>query len=316
MKILITGINGRIGRYAAKGLIKNGFEVIGLDIADTICSDLSGCSYVSADITNKNDLERSLKDYSFDAVIHLAALAHISSNKITLDKYRKINCEGALNVAEAACRCGAKKLLFSSTVEVYGKTKNRIVNEESPCDPVTNYGKTKFEAENKLKEYLKSVGMDYYFFRFSSVYSIENTDNLDKRVHLPKVPGAFYLKKGDLKYSLCSIKNIEDCIIAFAQDKVEPGIYIISDRELLTAKEIADMKKKNKEVKFVIRIPYGILFNTGVRILSYLLYKLGKSEKDMLITKVNKIIKPAYYDSSKINEIIQLKWNMNNTLWK
>jgi Nucleoside-diphosphate-sugar epimerases len=314
MKILITGINGRIGHYVAIGLLKKGFDLIGLDRADDISTDLKDCSYVKADITDNNDLEKALNQYKFDAVIHLAALAHFSSNNIPIEDFMKINYEGAVNIAEAAYYCGAKKMLFSSTVEVYGETNKTVVDEDTPCNPITNYGKSKYEAERKLCSYLDSVGIEYYVYRFTPVYLPEFTKDLDKRVLLPKGLGAFYFKDGKHKFSLCSVNNIVDSVIAFVEGKVEPGIYIVSDKEVMSAKEIANVKKQNGEAKIVCKMPYSLLY-AGINMASWVLEKLGKTEKGLLVTSLNKLAKPVCYDSSKIDKRVKLKWNIKNTLY-
>lgn len=314
MKVLITGINGRVGQYVAKGLLEKGYEVLGIDIADNINPDLSICSYVKADITNISDLEESLKDYKIDQVVHLAALAHFSSNNITLEDFMEINCEAALNVAKVAHMCGAKKFLFSSTVEVYGQTDELIVNENTLCNPKTNYGKSKYEAEKKLRDYLNSVGVEYFVYRFTPVYLKEYTKDLDKRVLLPKGIGAYYFKDGKHKFSLCSVNNIVDSVVAFVEGKVDAGMYIVSDKEVLTAKEIAIMKKDKGEAKRVVKMPYGLIY-IGLSMLSWILEKSGKAERGLLINNLNKLVKPVCYDSSKISEKVELKWNIRNTLY-
>lgn len=313
MKVLITGINGRIGQYVAKGLLARGYEVLGIDVADNINPALSECTYVKADITNMSSLEKALKNYKIDQIVHLAALAHFSSNNIALEDFMKINCEAALNVAKVAQMYGAKKFLFSSTVEVYGQIDELIVNENTPCKPKTNYGKSKYEAEKKLGEYLKSVGIEYVIYRFTPVYLKEYMKDLDKRVLLPKGIGAYYFKDGKHKFSLCSINNIVDSVVAFSEGKVYSGMYIVSDKEVLTAKEIAIMKKDKGEAKRVIKMPYGLIYIV-VSILSWILGNIGKAEKELLVNNLNKLVKPVCYDSSKISEKIELKWNIENTL--
>lgn len=314
MKVLITGINGRIGQYVAKGLLQNDIDVIGLDRADKIHNDLQSCSYIQSDITQKRDLEQALIGCNIDAVVHLAALAHFSSNNIDLEEFMKINYEGALNVAEMAYKCGAKKMLFSSTVDVYGEIEDEVVDENTVCNPVSNYGKSKYEAENKLQEYLASVNIEYYVFRFTPVYSVEFTKDLDKRVLLHKGLVAFYFKDGKHKFSLCSVYNIVDTIVDFAEGKFEPGIYNLSDKEVLSAREIANMKEQNDEAKIVIRMPYSLVY-IGIKMASWILERFGKAEKGLLVTNLNKLAKPVFYDSSKIAQYVELKWNIKNTLY-
>ncbi len=314
MTILITGINGRIGQYVAKGLLNKGYKVIGLDKSDTICESLKGCPYIRADITNKYDIDKALGGLKVNTAIHLAALAHVpSSSNISLEEFMKINCEGALNIAHAVHECGVKKMLLASTVDVYGEVNSLAVNENTPCKPVTNYGKSKYAAEKKLELYLASVGIDYYVFRFTPVYLPEYTFDLDKRVLLPKKLGAFYFNNGNQKLSLCSIYNIVESVVAFAEEKLNPGMYIISDKETLSAKEIANMKKQTGEVKNVFRLTYSLTF-VLVSVFSWMLEILGKSKEDLLVNSLNKLAKPVNYDSSKISKIIELGWHIQNTL--
>lgn len=313
MRVLITGINGRVGKCLAKVLIEKKYEVIGLDITDSIDENLNVYSYVKADITDINSLDKALKEYKVDYVIHLAALAHFSSNNIGLEYFMKVNCEAALNVAKIAYKCGAKKFLFSSTVEVYGHTNTLSINESTQCNPITNYGKSKYEAENILSKYLNTVGIEYYIFRFTPVYLKEYKKDLEKRIILPKNLGAFYFKDGSQKFSLCSINNVIDSIIAFLERKIEPGVYIISDKEIFTAKEIIDMKKSIGEVKRVIHMPYKLVY-ISVTLCSSILEKFNKAEKGLLINNLNKLVNPIYFDSSKIASSVELKWNIKNTL--
>lgn len=314
MTILVTGVNGRIGQYVAKALLKKGFKVIGLDKSDSICADL-GCSYIQANITDISELELALGECKVDSVIHLAALAHFHSSNITLEEFMKINCEGAKNVARAANKCGAKKMLFSSTVEVFGPFEGPVADEKLHPNPITNYGKSKYEAEKNLEAYLASAGIEYYVFRFTPVYLPEYTKDLDKRVLLPKGLGAFYFNDGSQKFSLCSVYNIVDAVIAFAEGKVEPGLYIVSDKDALTAKEIAIIKKQCGEAKAIIRLPYGPIY-AFLRLTSWVLEKCGKAEKGLLITNFNKLVKPVCYDSSKLAQRIELKWNIENSLYR
>ncbi len=313
MTILLTGINGRIGKYVAKGLLDKGFNIIGLDKSDRIIKELHDCTYVKADITNYNELDQALDGLSIEMVIHLAAIAHFASQgKISSDQLKKINCKGALNIAISAQRHGAKKMLFASTVDVYGEVDGNIVNEDTPCNPVTAYGESKYEAEKELEKLLATIGVELYIFRFTPVYSPEYTFDLDKRVLLPKKIGAFYFNDGSQQLSLCSIYNVVDSVTAFAQGKILPGIYIVSDRKVLTAKELAFFKLRKDEAKFILRIPH-CLANAILKIVARL---PGKSEerKKVFYTNINKLLIPAFFDSSKMDRTIKMKWYIKNTI--
>lgn len=132
MKIAITGKSGRVGRQFP---------------ADTI-------SLVTRLEADSSAMVAELKSHTqIDCVIHLAAIMVVADCEKNPQKAHDVNVDGALKWFKAAAQAGVKRFIFTSTSHVYGNPQVREpVPTAWPLNPVSVYGKTKAEAENKLHE--------------------------------------------------------------------------------------------------------------------------------------------------------------------
>lgn len=137
MNVLITGVNGFVGKYLLSRLKSPEHKIYGLGMEPSPNYDLNG--YYPVDISKKFQLNRD-----FDVIIHLAALNRttIGAN-IDSQVFHQINVEGTKNVIKS---CGYTKFIYISTAAVYARD-DEIITEESLIAPVGNYAKTKYEAE-------------------------------------------------------------------------------------------------------------------------------------------------------------------------
>lgn len=145
MRVLITGINGFVGKHLSAYLRSKGFDVLGLDIVPG--ADLQG------DISNKDYVFGELAKQYFDAVIHLAALADIK--KTTEDPYStyNVNCYGTLNLLELAQRKNVERFLYASSANVYGVPVDRPATEATPFNPRLPYDYSKVISETLVRSY-------------------------------------------------------------------------------------------------------------------------------------------------------------------
>ena len=145
MRVLITGINGFVGKHLSSYLRSKGFDIIGLDI--TKGADLSG------DISDQDFVLNTLAKTDFDAVIHLAALADIK--KTTEDPYStyRVNCFGTLNLLELASRKNVERFLYASSANVYGVPAERPATEATPFNPRLPYDYSKVISETLVRSY-------------------------------------------------------------------------------------------------------------------------------------------------------------------
>ena len=145
MKVLITGINGFLGKHLSNYLGKKSFDLIGIDI--TPGSNLVG------DISDPNFVLNTIGKEDFDAIIHLAALADIK--KTTADPYEtyKVNDYGTLNLLELAARKNVSRFLYASSANVYGVPVDRPATEMTPFNPRLPYDYSKVLAEMLVRSY-------------------------------------------------------------------------------------------------------------------------------------------------------------------
>lgn len=145
MRVLITGINGFVGKHLSSYLKSKGFDVLGLDI--TKGSDLQG------DISDTDFVSDKLGRENFDAVIHLAALADIK--KTTEDPYNtyRVNCFGTLNLLELCSKKNVERFLYASSANVYGVPADRPATEATPFNPRLPYDYSKVVSETLVRSY-------------------------------------------------------------------------------------------------------------------------------------------------------------------
>lgn len=136
-RILITGANSYIGTSFKKYIeenYSNEFQIDTIDIKDDYWK------------------EKSFKEY--DALLHVAGIAHRKETKENAQLYYEINRDLTVEVASKAKIEGVKQFIFLSSMSVYGKETGVITKETEP-KPKTNYGKSKLQAEegiNKLRD--------------------------------------------------------------------------------------------------------------------------------------------------------------------
>jgi nucleoside-diphosphate-sugar epimerase len=85
------------------------------------------------------------------------------------DMARAINVDGSRKLAEAAAGSGVRRLIFTSTFQVYGSLKGKIT-EDNPLDPQNEYARTKVEAEQQLQEVARSSAMELVVLRLANGY--------------------------------------------------------------------------------------------------------------------------------------------------
>lgn len=149
--VLITGGAGFLGVYLTRFLLKKGFKVVSLDIADFTATDVKNkITYIQANIKNNSELLKKFKN--IDYIVHAAAaLPIVHDRKIIFD----VNVNGTKNVLEAALKNKVKRVVFISSTAVYGIPKHLPEREISPLNPIGHYGESKTEGEKLCMKYYK-----------------------------------------------------------------------------------------------------------------------------------------------------------------
>ncbi len=170
MKILVTGGAGYIGSHVAKLLGKRGYEVLVIDNLSTGHKEavLYGNLKI-IDLADKKEINRVLKEFKPDAVMHFAAAIEVAESVENPAKYYRNNTVNTLNLLEAMIENNIKSFIFSSTAAVYGMPEKVPVKEDVPLNPINPYGQSKAFVEKILKDFDKAYNFKYISLRYFNV---------------------------------------------------------------------------------------------------------------------------------------------------
>ena len=159
--ILATGGAGYIGSHVAVELLAAGHRVVILDNFENAEPDvidrieaISGKSIrlVAGDVRDQATVERVLRDYQVDAVIHLAGKKAVGESVADPLLYFNDNLKGALALLGAMRATGVSRLAFSSSATVYGALQKLPLNETAFTGPSNPYGRTKLMIEQIIDD--------------------------------------------------------------------------------------------------------------------------------------------------------------------
>ena len=151
--ILITGGAGYIGSHIVEKLVKTKSKIIILDNLVTGFKKLINkkAIFIKGDISNKKNVNKILKKYGVDTIIHLAAYLNVVEAQKLKKKYFKNNILGTKNLIKACKNTNVKYLIFSSSCSIYGNVKG-AVSENKKINPQGYYAYTKYKGEEIVKK--------------------------------------------------------------------------------------------------------------------------------------------------------------------
>lgn len=173
---LVTGALGCLGSWVVRNLVKDGVAVTAFDLGSDphrmklIMSpdEVNAVRFVNGDITDLAALEAVIAGHSVTDVIHLAAL-QVPSCKANPSPGARVNVVGTVNVFEAARTAGLKRVVYASSVAVYGLREEYadLIQHGDPLRPRTLYGAYKQANEATARIFawdygLSSIGLRPY----------------------------------------------------------------------------------------------------------------------------------------------------------
>ncbi len=174
--ILVTGGAGYIGSHTSRCLQNRGFNPIILDNLvyghEYVREKLKNTILIKGDIGDKNLLQKILKDFSIQAIIHFAAYAYVGESTKDPMKYYQNNVLSSINLIDQIIDFSSKNkksplpIVFSSSCATYGIPKVLPINENTPQFPINAYGNTKLIIEKVLKDYGLAYGLSSISFRY------------------------------------------------------------------------------------------------------------------------------------------------------
>jgi len=158
--VLVTGADGFIGSHLVELLVSEGYKVRALSqynsfnywgwLEDVAC--LKDIEVVSGDVRDPYFCKSITKDV--DTIFHLAALIAIPYSYVAPDSYIDTNVTGTLNICQAALENGVRRVIHTSTSEVYGTAQYVPIDEKHPLQPQSPYSASKIGAD--------AIAMSFY----------------------------------------------------------------------------------------------------------------------------------------------------------
>ena len=180
---LITGAAGFIGFYLSKKLLEKGCKVIGIDIINDYydvdlkysrleqLKQFKNFIFIKSDISNKELMMETFKEYRPNIVVNLAAQAGVRYSIENPDVYIASNIIGFFNILEACRYCPVDHLVYASSSSVYGSNKKVPFEESDFVDnPVSLYAATKKSNELMAHTYSHLYKIPATGLRFFTVY--------------------------------------------------------------------------------------------------------------------------------------------------
>jgi len=171
-RILVTGGAGFIGSYLAEELLRQGAIITVLDNLSTGSLDnlrpvLEKITFIQGSIVDSQLCNKVARDQ--EIIFHLAAETSVPRSVEAPESCWQINMNGTINLLEAARLQKIKRFIFSSSSAVYGPQADTC-HEESPCNPVSPYGLSKYMGEQLCTLYASLYGIETVSLRYFNVY--------------------------------------------------------------------------------------------------------------------------------------------------
>lgn len=241
MKTLITGATGFIGSHIARVLYEKGRKIKCLvrKTSQTSFLEALGVELVYGDLLDKSSLQEALE--GVDIVYNLAGEVYAPREEC----YYQVNLMGLNNLLTTCLKSTVRKIIHFSSSSSVGpnQDENTPIDENTPCRPVTPYGKSKLEGEYTIRRFAKENSLPIVIIRPPLVYGPGVSKSSRVLMFLNLINKGLFRIVGDGKnlISLCYIDNlIHGTLKAEAQKNAEGETYFIADERPYSVNEIAE----------------------------------------------------------------------------
>jgi len=242
MNVAVTGGTGCLGRPLINKLIADGayLKILILPNDSSLNYPDNKVEIVTGDLNSQDALDMLCLDC--DIVFHLAGMVHsVPGTKEEEQEFFRVNVEGTRNLLEAAKKNGVKRVVFYSTVGVYGKDADFHGDELSPCKPGSVYAKSKYLAEQLVLNSSNDGGPEGVVLRFPVVYGPLDRGNVARLIKAVHSRFFFYFGDGNCLRSMISSKNVAEAAIKAAfEPKAVNQLFCVTDGRDYTMNEMVD----------------------------------------------------------------------------
>ncbi len=271
MKALVTGASGFTGSHLAKALLHRGHQVVGFVRPTSNLSRLEpqiegDLALAYGDVTDRAALTQAMSEV--DWVFHTAA--YVELGVVDAERMAHVNIEGTRTVL-AAAREASSRLLYCSTIGIYGDTQGKVIDETFERQQTgfsSAYDRTKYEAQ-KLVDEAAAAGLHAVSVMPSGIFGPDDP-------HFGPVLETF--RRGKLKVwaggdRVTGIVHVDDLVdgMLLAIEQGQPGEHFILSADELTTREMFDQLSQITGVPAPAEVPPAV-----VRLAGNLLDPIGR----------------------------------------
>ncbi|MBF0489155.1 MAG: GDP-mannose 4,6-dehydratase [Candidatus Omnitrophica bacterium] len=297
-KVLVTGAGGFIGSHLVEKLVQKGYKVKGFVhynsknswgwLEDSKYKD--NVEVISGDIRDQDIIRYAMRDV--DTVYHLAALIGIPYSYISPEAYVDTNIKGSLNIFQAAKELGVKRVIHTSTSEIYGTAQFVPIHEQHPINPQSPYAASKSAADFIGLSFFRSFDLPVTVVRPFNTYGPRQS----ARAIIPTI--ITQILSGHKSIKLGSLTPTRD--LTFVEDTAEG--FICAGESLSVGGEVVNLGANSEISVGDLAQLIGHLLNVSITIVEDSVRKRpSKSEVDRLMA-----------DNSKAKSI--LNWSPEKSL--
>ena len=289
-KITVIGGSGFVGTNLCRQLAtkQKDFEIIDLKMSKQFPEK---CKI--ADVRNADELRKIITG---DVVVNLAAVHRDDVHNKS--EYHSTNVEGTENVALVCEEKGINKIIFTSTVAVYGFA-DPGTSESGDINPFNEYGRTKFEAEEKLRSWQAKGQNSLIIVRPTVIFGEGNRGNVFNLFNQIASGKFLMVGRGENKKSMAYIGNVVAFLETCISTDQKYGVYNYVDAPDLTMNElVSSVRAELKGIEDVgLRLPYwlGMVLGFTADTISFL------TQKNLPISsiRIKKFVSSTEFKSSK-----------------
>jgi len=212
-----------------------------------------------ADIRNVESLKAALSDISpDDTIIHLAAVHRDDVRDKNI--YQSTNVDGTKNVCEVASYYGVKKIIFTSSVAVYGFAP-RGTGEDGEVNPFNEYGRTKYEGEQILDKWKsEDINRTIFIVRPTVIFGPGNRGTVFNLLNQINSTRFIMIGSGENRKSMAYVENVAEFLHCATSKNDGPTIVNYVDEPDLTMRELVALVRYKLKGKSGTgsSIPFGI----------------------------------------------------------
>lgn len=248
---LITGAAGNVGSALTYFLLEKGHNVIAVDNLSTGAIEklpafgTPNFTFIKADVNEYTQLSEIMLSRTIDYVFHYAAMVGVQR---TLDNPMSVlrDIDGIKNILQLSKNIGVKKIIYSSSSEVYGEPVSLPqIEDVTPLNSKLPYAVVKNLGEAYFRSFHQEYGLEYNIFRFFNTYGPQQSNDfvIPKLVHqaLDNEPITIF-GDGQQSRTFCYIDdNIEATYKIFQDSSLNNDVYNIGSDKIHTIKELAEI---------------------------------------------------------------------------